>query len=75
MSVFICEASLILFRTDKQELEVLPLEQFQQLRGGRWGNWSPVSGFVLCTISRKEVVGFKRKVTFILFDAGFHSKR
>lgn len=57
MSVFICEASLILFITDKYELEILPLEQFQQLRGGRWGNWSPVSGFVLCPVSRKEVVG------------------
>lgn len=73
MSVFICQASLTLSMADKHELKILPLDGFQQLRVGRWENMSPpmvqsgVLHFVL--ITRKEVIGFKRKLTFISFGA------
>lgn len=72
MSVFICQASLTLSTADKHELKILSLDRFQQLRVGRWENMSPMvqSGvlhFVL--ITRKEVIGFKRKLNFISFGA------
>lgn len=72
MSVFICQASLTLSTADKHELKILPLDGFQQLKVGRWENISSMvqSGvlhFVL--ITRKEVIGFKRKLTFISFGA------
>lgn len=52
MCLFICQASLTLSRADKHELKILPLDGFQQLRVGKWGN-GPVRGFALCTNNKE----------------------
>lgn len=57
LCVSICQASGSFSIADTHELKILPLEQFQPLRVGQWGNRSPPmvqSGVLYFVLNNKE---------------------